>query len=212
MKPILLPAGNSKRIVTQVLRMISDDKQEFMSSCYFSCRFKQRIKIGLITVACSIPWLAFLKTAVTSSQFILKLELLMLLVLSTSVRDTQLRLRYSIYKFIYEKQSCWFLFYLCNKQATDGGGRSSQGFVDVVVVAGPNTQPPYFTKQSYDLPVSEGIPIGTIITTIRVNSHYNILQFLIVYWFSFLKRRKILKMRKYIIRSLAVINWTILLW
>lgn len=63
--------------------------------------------------------------------------------------------------------------YTITVQATDGGGRSSQGFVDVVIVAGPNTLPPIFARGSYDLPVSEGIPIGTTITTIQAKDPEN---------------------------------------
>ncbi len=52
-------------------------------------------------------------------------------------------------------------------QATDGGGRSSQAVVDVVVVPGPNVRPPTFSKELFEVSVSEASSIGTAIVNLR---------------------------------------------
>ena len=72
----------------------------------------------------------------------------------------------------------------CNwLQATDGGGRSSQGFLDIVVVAGPNIHPPAFPKSSYDVSVSEGIAANTVAFIVQVSTSSNCVEYiyLIIY-------------------------------
>ena len=53
------------------------------------------------------------------------------------------------------------------RKATDGGGRSSQGSVEIIVVPGPNLRPPTFSKESYEVSVNEASPIGTSVTAMK---------------------------------------------
>ncbi|KAF8774708.1 Cadherin-99C like protein [Argiope bruennichi] len=56
--------------------------------------------------------------------------------------------------------------YSITVQATDPGGRFSQGILDVVVVAGPNAGGPVFPQDRYDAQVSEGAAVGSTVITL----------------------------------------------
>ncbi|XP_023225888.1 cadherin-99C-like, partial [Centruroides sculpturatus] len=51
-------------------------------------------------------------------------------------------------------------------QATDTGGRFMQSIVDVIVVPGPNTGGPVFSKDKYEIQVSEGASLNSAVITV----------------------------------------------
>jgi len=51
----------------------------------------------------------------------------------------------------------------------DGGGRSTLGTVQVVVVSGPNTHPPTFAKELFEISVSEAAGPGSLVYSFQVN-------------------------------------------
>lgn len=57
--------------------------------------------------------------------------------------------------------------YSITVQATDSGGRFSQGILDVIVIPGPNTGGPVFSKEKYDAQVSEGASVGSAVLTLK---------------------------------------------
>lgn len=59
--------------------------------------------------------------------------------------------------------------YSLTVQATDKGGLYSQAIVEVTVSPGPNTRPPIFEEEEYDIEVSEGVTINSTIATIVVS-------------------------------------------
>ncbi|XP_059470524.1 cadherin-99C isoform X3 [Neocloeon triangulifer] len=56
--------------------------------------------------------------------------------------------------------------YSITVQATDKGGRSSQGIVEVTVIPGPNTHRPRFTQTVYEAEVSEGAALNATVLTV----------------------------------------------
>lgn len=57
--------------------------------------------------------------------------------------------------------------YSITVQATDSGGLSSQSIAEVSITPGPNTKPPVFEKNSYDVQVSEGAEINSTVIVIK---------------------------------------------
>lgn len=53
-------------------------------------------------------------------------------------------------------------------QATDKGGLYSQMIVEVQVSPGPNTQPPVFEENTYNVEISEGATINSTVVTVNV--------------------------------------------
>ncbi|KAH8032713.1 hypothetical protein HPB51_001411 [Rhipicephalus microplus] len=60
--------------------------------------------------------------------------------------------------------------YSITVQATDSGARFSQGILDVIVIPGPNTGGPVFSKEKYEAQVSEGASVGSAVLTLKVCS------------------------------------------
>ncbi|XP_055373712.1 cadherin-99C [Condylostylus longicornis] len=63
--------------------------------------------------------------------------------------------------------------YSLTVQATDIGGLYSQAIVDIVVIPGPNTKPPRFAKNVYDVQVSEGAEINSTVIVIKADDPEN---------------------------------------
>ncbi|XP_065342021.1 cadherin-99C isoform X1 [Cloeon dipterum] len=59
--------------------------------------------------------------------------------------------------------------YSITVQATDKGGRSSQGIVEVTVIPGPNTHAPRFSQAVYKAEVSEGAALNATVLTVTAN-------------------------------------------
>lgn len=57
--------------------------------------------------------------------------------------------------------------YSITVQATDTGARFSQGILDVIVIPGPNTGGPVFSKDTYEVQVSEGASVGSAVATLK---------------------------------------------
>lgn len=57
--------------------------------------------------------------------------------------------------------------YSITVQATDSGSRFSQGILDVIVIPGPNTGGPVFSKEKYEAQVSEGASVGSAVLTLK---------------------------------------------
>lgn len=57
--------------------------------------------------------------------------------------------------------------YSLTVQATDIGNLHSQAIVEVTVIPGPNTKPPKFLKNVYDVQVSEGAEINSTVTVVK---------------------------------------------
>ncbi|XP_064458342.1 cadherin-99C-like [Ornithodoros turicata] len=57
--------------------------------------------------------------------------------------------------------------YSITVQATDSGARFVQGIQDVIVIPGPNTGGPVFSKESYEAQVSEGASVGSAVVTLK---------------------------------------------
>ncbi|XP_046657764.1 cadherin-99C-like isoform X2 [Daphnia pulicaria] len=58
-------------------------------------------------------------------------------------------------------------------QATDGGGKSSLGLLEVIIIPGPNIQAPVFTKDSYEISVDEGSPVNSLVYTFQARDQEN---------------------------------------
>ena len=67
-----------------------------------------------------------------------------------------------------------FHFFFTFTQATDGGGKSSLGLLEVIIIPGPNVQAPVFTKDSYEISVDEGSPVNSLVYTFQVTHNFHL--------------------------------------
>ncbi|GBP26752.1 Cadherin-99C [Eumeta japonica] len=63
--------------------------------------------------------------------------------------------------------------YSVTVRATDAGGLSSQGIVEILVSPGPNTRPPQFSSRDYHAHVSEGAAINSTVTSVTAKDPEN---------------------------------------
>ncbi|XP_032795630.2 cadherin-99C isoform X2 [Daphnia magna] len=63
--------------------------------------------------------------------------------------------------------------YTLTLQATDGGGKSSLGLLEVIVIPGPNIKAPAFTKESYEISVDEASPVNSVVYTFQAKDQEN---------------------------------------
>lgn len=63
--------------------------------------------------------------------------------------------------------------YSITVRATDAGGLTSQGIIEISVAPGPNTRPPQFSSRDYHAHVSEGAAINSTVTTVTAKDPEN---------------------------------------
>lgn len=63
--------------------------------------------------------------------------------------------------------------YFLSVRVTDTDGHSAEAVQEVVVIAGPNQQPPVFHKENYDLSVTEGASPDSLIYTFQARDPEN---------------------------------------
>lgn len=97
-----------------------------------------------------------------------------LLILATSTlllsRWVGLHIFFFFFLLITESSVSNVLDFSLKLQATDGGGKSSLGVLEIIVIPGPNVLAPVFPRDSYEITVAESSPIGFVVNTFQVNN------------------------------------------